>query len=355
MKDLLAEVSRSFSLSIRVLPGAVQPAISVGYLIARAADTVADTDALPAQERLSLLRELDEVVQGRGDAFALQGQVTRRLLSGSEDAAVMEAGRSTSAERRLLQRLAECVGMMQRLSAGDQGLLRRVLGQLIAGMERDLLRFPSAAAKVEPERVVALSTWAELDEYTYEAAGCVGEFWTAVMAAHLPEVAHLREPDLMRRGICLGKALQMVNVVRDAPADLRAGRCYWPLEVLAPHGLTPAALALRAQGPEGAGSRAAGVEALVAVNRRLCGLARGLINDAWPYVEAIPPRCVRLRLSCTWPLLIGQQTLGLLEAAGSPLLLPERPIKIRREQVYGMLARSTLRALAGAALPAGRF
>lgn len=348
MKDLLAEVSRSFSLSIRVLPGAVQPAISVGYLIARAADTIADTDAVPAQERLELLRALDEVVQGQGDAQALQGRVARQLLERGplSEGAVMEAGRSTSAERRLLLRLAECLGLMERLSAGDQGLLRRVLGQLIAGMERDLLRFPSAAPQVAPERVMALSTLAELDEYTYDAAGCVGEFWTGVMAAHLPEVAHLCEPDLMRRGISLGKALQMVNVVRDAPADLRAGRCYWPLELLTPHGLTPAALARRAQGPEG---EAGGVEALVAVNRRLCGLARGLIQDAWPYVEAIPPRCVRLRLSCTWPLLIGQRTLDLLEGAGSPLLLPDRPIKIRRGQVYGMVARSTLGALAGAA------
>ena len=43
---LLRDVSRSFYLTLRVLPNAVRPQISVAYLLARASDTIADTDAV---------------------------------------------------------------------------------------------------------------------------------------------------------------------------------------------------------------------------------------------------------------------------------------------------------------------
>ena len=36
--------------------------------------------------------------------------------------------------------------------------------------------------------LVALETLADLDEYTYMAAGCVGEYWTVMTAAHVPTV-----------------------------------------------------------------------------------------------------------------------------------------------------------------------
>ena len=40
--DLLRGVSRSFYLSLRILPAALREPIGLAYLLARAADTVAD-------------------------------------------------------------------------------------------------------------------------------------------------------------------------------------------------------------------------------------------------------------------------------------------------------------------------
>ncbi|MCX7825074.1 MAG: squalene/phytoene synthase family protein, partial [Verrucomicrobiae bacterium] len=48
---LLKEVSRSFYLTLRVLPGALRPAISLAYLLARASDTIADTKVVPREKR----------------------------------------------------------------------------------------------------------------------------------------------------------------------------------------------------------------------------------------------------------------------------------------------------------------
>ena len=39
--------------------------------------------------------------------------------------------------------------------------------------------------KASPEKIVALETPSELDDYTYRVAGCVGEFWTRICRIHL--------------------------------------------------------------------------------------------------------------------------------------------------------------------------
>src|SRR5688572_30594106 len=52
---LLKGVSRSFYISIRLLPSPLRRPISVAYLLARAADTLADTADVPTDERASML------------------------------------------------------------------------------------------------------------------------------------------------------------------------------------------------------------------------------------------------------------------------------------------------------------
>ena len=46
----LRSVSRSFYLSLAILPRSLREPIGLAYLLARAADTVADTRALPRPE-----------------------------------------------------------------------------------------------------------------------------------------------------------------------------------------------------------------------------------------------------------------------------------------------------------------
>src|SRR5437868_3520017 len=65
---LLAAVSRSFYLSLRVLPKPVRMPLSLSYLLARAADTIADVPVRPVPERLKLLAAFDGAVQYGPDA-----------------------------------------------------------------------------------------------------------------------------------------------------------------------------------------------------------------------------------------------------------------------------------------------
>jgi farnesyl-diphosphate farnesyltransferase len=314
LDQLLERVSRSFYLSLAVLPRALRQPLSVSYLVARAADTIADTRILARERRLALLLGLRSVLEERTHPFPYVEELRQELgLSfGTDDA-----------ERLLLGRLGECLSALFRMEGADLDRSRKVLLVLVTGMERDLERFP------DDGKLVALETVAELDEYCYFAAGCVGEYWTLTTAAHVPALERLRRPDWVARGVRLGKALQMVNVIRDAGSDLGLGRCYWPRERLAVHGLTPEKLPTAA---ERSNAR------LMVEELRAIALAH--VDAAFPYILAIPRTAPRLRLAALWPLWIALSTLAQLRDAPD-LLDPTSPVKISRRAVYRILAQST--------------
>ena len=61
---LLKGVSRSFYLTMRVLPAGMRDPVGEAYLLARAADTIADTALISPERRLALLLALRERVNG---------------------------------------------------------------------------------------------------------------------------------------------------------------------------------------------------------------------------------------------------------------------------------------------------
>jgi farnesyl-diphosphate farnesyltransferase len=310
--NLLKRVSRSFYLSLAVLPAPVRPILGLAYLFARAADTIADSRLIDREQRIThLLAFRDE----------LDGLAPGRL------AAIVAATRgiqSLEAERTLLERLPECFAAYQALPAADRRRVRHVLETIIEGMTEDLSRFPGE----NEGGLAALETRHDLDRYTYLVAGCVGEFWTEVHVAHRPRLKHWDLEKMKALGIRFGKGLQLTNVLRDIPRDLRQGRCYLPSRDLARLGLEPKDLLEPAAGA-----------ALRPLLVELLNLALDHYEAGWQYTFAIPKRETRMRLACAWPLLIGLRTLDLL--AQSPNWLdPDVVLKVPRFRVYGMMAQS---------------
>lgn len=319
LDEILSNVSRSFYLSLAVLPRAMRTQLSVAYLVARAADTIADTRLVQKARRLELLDALRGAIADFERIVPVVGEVRRELGRAGGDT------NASPSERVLLERLGDCLRALSAFEPGDRVRTEKVLATLITGMERDLQRFPDDAP--EP---VALRTMAELDEHTYFAAGCVGEYWTLMTAAHVPGLKRLQRPDFVARGVRLGKALQMVNVIRDAPADLASKRCYFPTELLERHRLSPRDLI----DPAGRLRARAAYDELYAI-------ALAHVDAAFPYVLAIPRREARLRLAALWPLWIGLGTLEKLRASADPLD-PADPVKIDRREVYRIVAESSL-------------
>lgn len=312
MTSLLRQVSRSFYLSLAILPSSVRPAVGLAYLLARAADTIADTRALPRPTRIERLRalrsELAEPARGRPRSIA----------------AGLGTGSALDAERALLERLPECLAAHRALGPADRTRVGTLLGTIIEGMILDLTAFPGE----DETTLEALPSRQALDRYTYLVAGCVGEFWTDVTMAHRPRLAGWDAHRMKALGIRFGQGLQMTNILRDVPRDVRQGRCYLPREDLARLRLEPRDLLDPA-------ARRAARPLLVDLLR----LTLEHYDAAWEYTLAIPVGEPRLRLACLWPLAIGLRTLALL-ARAHDWLDPAVVIKVPRAQVYALLARS---------------
>jgi farnesyl-diphosphate farnesyltransferase len=319
----LRQVSRSFYLSLAILPRPLREPIGLAYLLARAADTIADTRLIPRADRLGHLETLRRA--GSGESVDIRGL--------ARACAPLQAH---AAERVLLERLGEALARVEALAPADQHEVRAVLSTLTSGMIFDLTRFPGEDSK----GLAAIETLEELDHYTYLVAGCVGPFWTVLHVAHRPRLADWALREMSEQGVSFGKALQLTNVLRDVPGDLAHGRCYLPARELAALGLGPRDLL-----------EPAGAARARPLYRRLLGLALEHYDVAWDYTFAVPLLEWRMRLACAWPLLIGLATLAALAAHPNPLAAPA-PIKISRGAVRALLARSALTVWSNRALAA---
>ena len=312
LRDVLKGVSRSFYLTLAVLPRSMRRPLGVGYLLARAADTIADTRVIPAHDRRAAL-----------DLFRaeLDFPASSRL---SEIAATLTGPAQQSAEHGLLARLPECLAAFRGLAEEDRARLRRLLRTLTDGMARDLETFGAE----RPGQVLALETREDLERYTYAAAGCVGEYWTEMAMAHLRSLRRWDPVAMRRRGLRFGQALQMTNVLRDLAHDLHHGRCYLPRRDLLAFGLRPEELL-----------EPRALERVRPLLRSLLESTLGDYGEAFSYLAAIPVTEVRLRLACAWPLFIGLATLDLVQRSPN-LLDPRVTVKVPRPEVKRTLARS---------------
>ncbi len=322
---LLKGVSRSFYLTMRVLPTGMRDPVGEAYLLARAADTIADTALIPPERRLALLLALRERVNGADKDDNLLARLAGEV-----------AGQQTqSDEKLLLESLGGALQVLEQLDEPDRKAVREIVTTLTEGMEFDLRTFPDERSG----QVAALNTWDELDRYTYLVAGCVGEFWTKMTYMHLPgALAPSLEETMCARGVRFGKALQMVNVLRDCGKDLRIGRCYLPATMLAQAGLSAQDLL-----QPGASARAH------PIMLELVRIALDHFRAAIDYTLALPRLSVRLRLACLWPILIGLETLERL-VENDDWLDPAKTSKITRHDVYRILACSLFLAPSNAQL-----
>ncbi len=287
---LLKSVSRSFYLSMGTLPPEMRRGVSLGYLLARATDSVADASSAPLAQRREVLTSMGRAVAG--EATAPERRALCARLAGE-----MAAAQSHESESRLLQRFGEALEALEAASLVEIRLVRRVLATIVEGQLWDLTFFESSPSVENDEQTL---------RYTYMVAGCVGEFWTELGYAMLggrfaPEA---RRELMLKAGVRYGRGLQLINILRDADEDAARGRCY-----------------------------------LVGNHHRWLGRAERYLADGVDYARRL--RGLRLRFATLLPALIGKKTLALLqrEEAGS-----KKPgggkVKIPRRAVYACMLRA---------------
>ncbi|MDO9116632.1 MAG: phytoene/squalene synthase family protein [Nitrospira sp.] len=314
-------MSRLFYTTLVVVPADVRDQVGLGYLFARAADTIADTDLIDRSRRLDFLSQLK--------AQFVSDQISWSQIRDIQQA--MGPLQQDSSERVLLERLEDCFRLFQDCSPEDRRRIQRLMTTLTQGMELDLGRFPGQSV----EDLVALKTLDDLDRYTYYVAGCVGEFWTDLMCAHRKALASWNVKHMSDVGVRFGKGLQLTNIVKDVAHDLQKGRCYIPETMLDEAGLTPRDLLNQAN-----------LSRFRPVLSKLVRMATEHLDQGWMYTMSIPRHEMRLRLSCMWPILSAGESLKLV-LQSPDLLNPAVKVKIPRSKVYQILALTTFTGACG--------
>lgn len=296
-KQLLKGVSRSFYLTLRLLPDEMRAAAGLGYLLARTSDTLADTEAVPVEARVLYLDWFDRSLAGEEEP----PNWPVSLLNAPADLR----------ERNLLEKTGGLLEMLAALPAGEAVLVREVVAIIIGGQRLDLERFTGADAA----NPVALKDEAALDDYTWRVAGCVGAFWTKLGYLTLGErFSAAQENHLIECGITYGKGLQLVNILRDLPTDLAHGRCYLP--VADPHDTA----------------------VLMKTHRLWVERTLEQVGAGFSYAETLSSR--RLRAATVLPALIARETLERLLVADWVTL--QKRVKVPRSRVYLALLRALM-------------
>lgn len=270
-------------------------AVSLGYLLARTSDTVADSAGVSGEVRMECLMEFGRCIE-HGEAVSVWPD---ELVVGVSDAG----------ELRLMERTDEVLRCLDEIPPGEAALVREVVAVIIGGQKLDLERFCDAGG----EAPQVLEDDADLDDYTWRVAGCVGAFWTKLGILTMGGgFSHAPEGDLLEMGVRYGKGLQLVNILRDLPADLAAGRCYLPVD------------------------DARDIDAMMTAHARWVEVAWEWVGAGFDYAATLESR--RLRAATVLPAMIARETLESLRGADWETL--QTRVKVPRKRVYLALVRA---------------
>jgi farnesyl-diphosphate farnesyltransferase len=195
---VLQETSRTFALPIRRLPKPLRQAVAAAYLCMRALDEIEDHPLLPSQEKAVLLQDISRTLQAQIGLLS-----PSRILSELELTLTPYWQHLPEVSRRL----------GDWLSHAPSGISARILDATAAMADR-MAYWAGRGWSIHSE--------ADLNGYTFSVAGSVGlllcDIWAWFDQSQLDRIAAVQ----------FGRALQVVNIIRNRPEDLERGADYFP-------------------------------------------------------------------------------------------------------------------------------
>jgi farnesyl-diphosphate farnesyltransferase len=212
LESLLEKTSRTFALSIPVLPEPTRREITIAYLLFRIADTFEDAYHWPPERRIAALKEFAD------------------LLPASRPEEAVRVSKAWSAERP-----AEHEGyreLIEEVPFVLEGFFS-LSGEAIAPIRAHVVRSAGGMGEFVSRTLdgkLRLESLEELKRYCYFVAGIVGEMLTELFLLGRPWLTSTAGA-LRERAATFGEALQLVNILKDADDDAAEGRRYLPAGV----------------------------------------------------------------------------------------------------------------------------
>ncbi len=315
--SILQGVSRTFALTIPVLPASLSRAVGNAYLLCRIADTIEDDAGLDLADKQRYSAWFLDIVQGEKPADPFASELAPRL-----------APHATAAERELIANTASVIRITRSL-APDQV---RALARCVRVMSDGMVYYQSQ------ETLDGLADQRAMDRYCYYVAGVVGEMLTELFCHHCPSL-QARRDTLLKFGVSFGQGLQMTNILKDIWEDRARGACWLPRSEFEPRGIQLSRL-----------TPGSGGDAFAQGLRHLLGVAHGHLRNALEYTLMIPAAETGIRKFCLWAL--GMAVLTLRQISAHPHFTTGQEVKISRRSVKFTIAATTVAARHDGALRA---
>lgn len=210
LDGLLQKTSRTFALSIPMLPEPTRREVTVAYLVFRIADTLEDATHWTVEEQRAELQEFVKLLSepSIGQARLL---AARWLAKPPLD----HAG------------YLELLGETPLVTAALLELEERASKVIRKNTIRTTEQMASFLGRSDDGHGLQLKDIPDLQAYCYAVAGIVGEMLTELYLLNCSQLEPIAD-ELRRDAAPFGEALQLVNILRDSGVDTTEGRNYLP-------------------------------------------------------------------------------------------------------------------------------
>lgn len=314
--SILPGVSRTFALTIPVLPDKLAVVMTNAYLLCRLADTIEDDVGLDNGQKQEFHRRFVAVVEG-----------TEPVAEFARDLSPLLSDRALDDEKDLVRNADRVIRITHGFSPAERAALTRCVRIMCRGMP-EFQRNRS---------LKGLADVSQMDAYCYYVAGVVGEMCTELFCLHCPELEPRRD-HMMRLAVSFGQGLQMTNILKDVWDDQEAGACWLPRSVFeTPDGFD---LEKLSEHHESAAFRR-GLNELV-------GIAHAHLRNALTYTCLIPKREAGIRRFCLWA--IGLAVLTLRKIHRNPAYTSGAEVKVSRRTVKATVLTTNMTLISNRAL-----
>lgn len=208
-KAILGSVSRTFALTIPLLPPAIEKVVGNTYLLCRIVDTIEDAADLSPQVKQNLSALFLQAVLEKTPVSSFVEPCLEALKNyGNQD------------ELDLIAHTPTVLRILHTCSSADQQAVSRCVSIMSEGMSH----FHGKQTKE------GLKDLPEFEEYCYVVAGVVGELLTTIFSNHSQAFTkHIQNQETL--AIAFGQALQMTNILKDSPEDRARGVSWKPADI----------------------------------------------------------------------------------------------------------------------------
>ena len=312
---LLEGVSRTFALTIPQLPKSLHPAVANAYLLCRIVDTIEDEVSLDADQKKFFCTAFIDVVKTGKDSEPFAKQLAPLLSE-----------QTIPAEHSLIHLIPRVIQITHTFEPEQIDALASCVETMAKGM-------PIFQAL---DLHAGVKTLADMDDYCYYVAGCVGEM-LAKLFCHSSEEINAHKEELMKLSVSFGQGLQMTNILKDIWDDAQRGVCWLPQDIF-----TETGFELKDLTPETNDENfRKGLEHLISI-------AHGHLHNALKYTQLLPANETGMRNFCLWA--IGMAVLTLKNIKNNLHFNDSDQVKITRKDVKKTILACKLTARSNALL-----